>query len=147
MARLYLRRTLSGFVPADEASVELFRKFKTGDVVRADVVKPRSYKHHCLFMCLLELAFDNQDAFTNFKMFRRAVALEAGHVEQVITLDGEIRLVPLSYSYDELPDETEFTEKFGQAMAVCQKIMHDVGMDELEAEISRYASDRYGIAA
>lgn len=34
MARLYLRRTLVGFAPADEAS--------------ADIAKPRSYQHHKL---------------------------------------------------------------------------------------------------
>lgn len=147
MARMYLRKTLSGFVPADEPSLEVSRKLKLNEVYRSDVVKPRSYKHHCQFMALLDLTFQNQDKYTDFKMFRRAVALAAGHVEQMITLDGEIQLIPLSYSYDELPDEIEFTEKFGAAMTVCAHMMNDIGIPELAAEVSRYADERYGRAA
>lgn len=148
MAKLYLKRTLGGsFVAADESSLELARRFKMGEIYRADIVKPRSYKHHCQFMALLDLTFQNQDKYTDFKMFRRAVALAAGHVEQMITLDGEVQLIPLSYSYDELPDEVEFTEKFGAAMTVCAHMMHDMGIAELEAEVSRYADEHYGRAA
>lgn len=148
MAKLYLKRTLGGsFIAADESSLEIARRFRADTILRADIVKPRSYRHHCQFLALLDLTFQNQDKYTDFKMFRRAVALAAGHVEQVITLDGECQLVPLSYSYDELPDEIEFTEKFAAAMTVCAHLMHDMGIPELEAEVSRYADERYGRAA
>ena len=41
MARMYLRKTLSGFVPADEMSVETAKRFKVGETYKADIVKPR----------------------------------------------------------------------------------------------------------
>lgn len=148
MARLYLKRTLGGsFIAADESSLEIARRFKTDAIYRADIVKPRSYKHHCMFMALLDLTFQNQSKYADFKMFRRAIALASGHVEQVITLDGECQLVPLSYSYDEIPDEIDFTDKFAAAMTVCAHIMHDMGIPELEAEVARYADEKYGMAA
>lgn len=146
MAELFLRRTLAGFSPADAPSEEAWRKCKVGEVYRARVTKPRNYKHHCHFMALLSLTFENQERYTNPRMFRRAVALEAGHVEQVITLDGEVHLIPLSYSYDEIPDEDDFTRRFGEAMAVCARILR-MGAPELEAEVSKYALEHYGAAA
>lgn len=145
MARLYLRKTLTGFEPADAESEELHKKYKLGETYRADVVKPRSYKHHKLCMALLTLTFNNQERYTNFDQFRRAAALAAGHVDRIPTLDGEIREVPGSLSYDAL-DEIEFTRVFGAMMTVCCQIL---GMTAplLEAEVSKYADENYGRAA
>jgi hypothetical protein len=142
MARLYLRKTLSGFVPADEESRLMGHKFKRDVIYRADVVKPRSYQHHKLCMALLTLTFQNQERYTSFDMFRKAVAIEAGHVTEVITLDGEVTFEAGSLSYDTL-DEIEFTKVFGAMMTVCCKIL---GMTApiLEAEVSKYADENYG---
>lgn len=147
MADIFQRRTLAGWVPADAPSEEEWRKQKPGVVYRAKITKPRNYRHHCLFMALLELTFHNQEQYTDFKMFRRAIALAAGHVDQVITLDGEPTLVPLSYSYDELPDEDDFTKAFGAAMTACARILRDANLNDLEGEVSRYADEHYGMAA
>jgi hypothetical protein len=146
MASLYLRKTLSGFVPNDEASAELWRRYKQGGVYRADVVKPRSYQHHKLAFALLNLTFDNQDRYTDFETFRKAVALAAGHVEELVTLEGEIVRLPASLSFDSL-DEIEFTRVFGAMMTVCANLLHDMGRDELAAEVSVYANEHYGAAA
>lgn len=147
MPDMSLRRTLTGFVAADGPSETAWRKFKLNQVYRGKVTLPRNYRHHCLFMALLEKTFQNQERYVNERMFRRAVALEAGHVEQTITLDGETHLTPLAYSYDEIPDENDFTKAFGEAMAVCGKILHNMNLGELEAEVTRYAAEHYGVAA
>lgn len=144
MADLFLERTLSGYIPADDKSKDVWRKHKLGEKYRAKVAKPRNYKHHCLFMTLLEMTFENQDRYTDDRMFRRAVALAAGHVDQFITLDGEPQLIPKSYSYEELPDEDDFTKEFGKAMTVCAAILGHTCPD-LEGEVSRYANEQYGI--
>lgn len=146
MARLYLKRTLNGFVPADEAALEISGKYKLGDVYRAEITKPRSYRHHCLCMALLNLTYNNQEQYANFEMFRKAVAIEAGHVEELIGLDGAIYLQARSLNYDTL-DEVEFTKVMAEMMAVCAKILDGIGVDELAGEVSRYASARYGVAA
>lgn len=142
----FVRKTLQGWAPADEQAQTMHKRQKLGQVYRADIVQPRNYRHHCMFMALLDLTFQNQERYTNEKMFRRAVALQAGHVDQVITLDGEVTLIPLAYSYDEIPDEQDFAKAFGAAMTVCAKILHDMDLDELEAEVSRYADEHYGRA-
>lgn len=139
MARLYLKKTLTGFAPADEASQELVKKFKLGEVYKADVVKPRSYRNHKLIFAMLSLTFENQDQYKDFETFRKAVAIEAGHTEEIITPSGEIYRIPKSISYDAL-DQIAFTKVSAEMMAVCCSMLHGVGADELEAEISRYAA-------
>lgn len=139
MARLYLKRTLSGFVPADEPSAELARKYKTGEVYRADVVKPRSYAHHKLAFALLNLTFSNQERYGNFDDFRKAVAMAAGHSREYVGIDGEIWREAGSLSYDAL-DEVEFTRVMASMMTICAQIL-DVTEPELAGEVSRYADE------
>ena len=145
MARLYLRKTVSGFAPADEPSKELWQRYKLGGVYKADVRKPRSYRHHCLIMALLTLTFENQERYENFEHFRKAVAIAAGHVEELVTLDGEVLLQPKSIAYDSL-DEVAFTKVASAMMTVCAKML-DISEPELAGEVSRYADRTYGAAA
>jgi Protein of unknown function (DUF1367) len=142
MARLHLKRTLTGFVPADDASQQTMRKYVVGEVYRADVVRPRSYQHHKLAFALLSLTFENQERYDNFEHFRKAVAIAAGHTDALITVEGEVIYLPKSLSYDSL-DEVEFSKVFAAMMTVCAHILHDIGIDELEAEVSRYADEHY----
>lgn len=146
MARLFVKKTLTGFVPSDEASQEVWSKYKLGQVYRAEVVKPRSYRHHCLAMALLTLTFQNQERYSDFENFRKAVARKAGHVREYVTLDGEIVQEADSLSYDRL-DEVEFTKVFSAMMSVCCEVLQDIGADELEAEVSKYADEHYGQVA
>lgn len=140
MARLYLKRTLRGFEPADAPSLETWRQYRVGETYRADVVKPREYRHHKLAFALLQMTFDNQEQYTNFEQFRKAVAIAAGHTEELVTVDGEIVRLPKSLSFDAL-DEIEFTKVFSAMMTVCAHILHDIGLDELEAEVTKYSDE------
>lgn len=151
MARMFLKRTLSGFVAADEASMELCRKFKQGEVYRADVVKPRSYQHHKLCLALLNLTYDNLPekyvrSYASFDQFRYAVAEEAGHCESYVSLQGEIKTMPKSISYDAIPDDIEFGRVMAAMMTVCARIL-DISEPMLAIEVSRYADAHYGSAA
>lgn len=145
MARLYLKRTLTGFVPADAPSSETFKRYKLDEVYRADIVKPRNYRFHCLCFALLTLTFENQEQYPpeEFNQFRKAVAIEAGHYENVVDRDGEIHKQARSLSYDEL-DDIEFEKLFPRLMAVCGEILHNMDLTELEAEVTRYAIEHFG---
>lgn len=145
MARLYLTRTLTGFIPADEPSRETWKRYKLGEEYRADIVKPRNYKFHKLCFALLNLTFDNQEQYepTQFNLFRKMVAIEAGHVEYVTSPDGEIFPQAKSLSYDEM-DDIEFEQLFPKMMDVCATIMHNMDKKELAREVEIYASQHYG---
>lgn len=150
MAKVFLRRTLTGFAPADADAEEAMKGYKVGGIYRAEVVKPRSYQHHKLIMALLTLTYQNlpekyEVLWPSFDSFRKAIALEAGHVEIVKRRDGEIVEIPGSLSYDAL-DEIGFTRVSAAMMTVCATIL-DMSEPELAGEVSRYADDRYGRAA
>lgn len=144
--KIYLKRTLTGFVPADEASADATRKYKVGEVYRADVVKPRSYQHHKLCMALLNLTYENQERYQSFDVFRKAVAFAAGHVNEYPSIDGEIICEAGSLSYDAL-DEVQFTAVMTAMMTVCAHILNDMDEAELAAQVAIYADQHYGVAA
>lgn len=146
MADVYLKRTLTGFVPADEASAEATRKYKVGEIYRAKVVKPRSYQHHKLCMALLNLTFENQERYDNFNKFRYAVAVEAGHFDELVAPSGEVFKMPRSLSYDAL-DEVEFSQVMPALMTVCANLLGGMGLTELEAQVSIYCDQHYGRSA
>lgn len=139
MARLYLKKTLNGFAPADEPSMEIARKYKVGEVYRADVVKPRSWQHHKLCFALLNLTYANQERWSNFESFRKAIAIAAGHTEELVTVHGEVIRLPASLSYDSL-DEIEFTKVFGAMMTVCAEIL-GITAPDLQHEVDKYACE------
>ena len=55
----YLRRTLTGFSPADRGSEEIARRYGVGTILRADIKKPRNARHHRLYWSMLALICDN----------------------------------------------------------------------------------------
>ncbi len=149
MARMFLKRTLHGFIPADEAAAELVRKYKVGQVYRADVVRPRNYQHHKQMFALLQLTYQNlperyAELWPTDRAFRRGLAEAIGHVDTYTTKDGEIKEVPLSLSYDDVPDEVDFTQLTARMMSVCAELL---GIDEPELanEVAQFAD--YGVAA
>lgn len=136
---IFLTRTLAGLVPADEAAKQAVKRWKIGETLKCSVRKPRCYTNHKKYFALLSLTFENQDKYTSFEHFRKAVQIAAGHVDELITLDGEITLMPKSIAYDAL-DEMEFSKVFCETMTVCAKILGDLDLDELRCEVERYAA-------
>src|SRR3569832_517402 len=151
MERIYLQRTLSGNKPTDEPNKSLLSKYKVREEYRADMVKPRSYQHHKLCMALLNMTYEHlpekyAQSIPTFKKFRQAVALEAGHCEAFVTLNGEFITVPKSLSYDAIPDDAEFGEVMAAMMTICAKIL-SVSRPELVVVVAMYADELYGRAA
>lgn len=136
---IYLTRTLAGAIPADEEAKQAFRRWKIGETLKCSVKKPRCYKNHKRYFALLNLTFENQDKYTSFEHFRKAVQIAAGHVDELITLEGEVVLIPKSIAYDAL-DEMEFGKVFAETMAVCARLLGDLDLSELQNEVARYAA-------
>jgi hypothetical protein len=55
------RRTLDGFIPANEMAQEFFSKAKLGELVTLHGKKPRSLQYHRLFFAILNLISDNSN--------------------------------------------------------------------------------------
>lgn len=142
MARIWLKCTLAGFVPADDEAMEVKRRYKIGELYRGEIVKPRSGPAHRLCFALLSLTFANQDVYTDARKFRRALAWEVGHVDEVMLQSGEIVKFPRSLSYDDV-DQVEFQVLFPKLMTVCSHLLRGMDLKELESEVARYADENY----
>lgn len=136
---IFLTKTLNGLAPADEEAKTALRRWKVGETLKCGVKKPRDYVNHKRYFGLLNLTFENQERYTSFEHFRKAVQIAAGHVDEVISLDGEIVFIPKSIAYDSL-DEMEFSKVMGETMKVCAKILGDLELHELEQEVARFAA-------
>jgi hypothetical protein len=136
---IFLTRTLSGLAPADEEAKQAIRRWRIGETLKCSVRKPRDYTNHKRYFALLNLTFENQEKYSSFEHFRKAVQIAAGHVDELITLEGEIVFIPKSIAYDAL-DEMEFCKVFGETMTVCAKILGDMDLDILQQEVLRYAA-------
>lgn len=136
--KLLFKKSLRGLEPADEVSIETLKRFKLGESAWIEVKKARNVKFHRLYFALLNLTFENQERYTNFEHFRKAVQIAAGHVEELITLDGEVLLQPKSIAFDQL-DELGFQVVFSETMKVCAKLLGDLDLHELEMEVLRAA--------
>lgn len=55
------RKTLTGFVPANDEAQEFFAKTKLGQFVKLDGKRPRNVKFHRLFFAMLRLISDNSN--------------------------------------------------------------------------------------
>lgn len=146
MANVYLRKTLTGFVCADEASREVHAQYKLGETYRAEIVKPRSYQSHKLAMALIDLTYSNlpeeyHRTWPNPRAFRRMLADAVGHTEQFRTRDGETKSVALSLSYDDLPDQVTFQRIYRLMLDVCAHLLKISNLRELEEEVSQYAAN------
>lgn len=144
MAELYLKRTLSGFSPADEASSDAMKSYKIGETYRADVVKPRNLKNHRRWWALCNLIYQNTEQYKSVDQVHDHLKILAGHCTQIVSKStGEVYLVADSIAFGRL-DEAQFQEVFGRAVnAVVEHILPGIEVDSVSLEIERIC----GVAA
>lgn len=125
---LLLSKTAGGtLAPADQQAVDWIAKIKIGQIVRAEVTKPRNLKFHRKYFALLNFAFDAWEPQTkeykgepvqkNFDQFRRDVTILAGYYEASYNLKGEVRLTAKSISFASM-DEDKFGKLYSATISV-----------------------------
>jgi hypothetical protein len=144
MAKLLLKRTLSGWTEADDESKALARKFVVGQTYRANISKPRELVSLRRYWGLVTLILDNSPQFTSKEQIHNYLKIRAGHCTPIVSKStGEIFLVPNSIDFDSL-DETQFQAVWNKVVdVVCEEILPGVSQDEINLEIQKCC----GIAA
>lgn len=134
--RLWLTKTPNGLRPSDEASEETYRRFKLGQIYRADVVKPREHRSLRRYWGLVKIVYQNSDQFRSEDQVHQFLKIRAGHCTEIVSkATGEIFLVADSINYDTL-DEAEFEDVWMRIVkAVCEDILPGIDEQELEYEI------------
>lgn len=125
MTTLYLRKTISGLVPDRDEDHDVAKRFKLGDVVKAEVTHPRNLRFFRKWFVLVKVGFGlweetgvraehkGVEILPNFDRFRKDVTILAGFHHPVLNVNGELRLEADSISFANMGEDT--FEKLYQA--------------------------------
>lgn len=138
MAKMYLKRTIGGFSPADDMSVETAKKFKVGEQYRAEIVKPRSRKTLGRYWVLCQMILDNTELFRSKEQVSDYLKIRTGHSTSIVAQKtGEIFHVANSIDFDSL-DEAEFADLWRRVCdVVVEDILPGITQHEIEYEIQK----------
>ena len=118
---VYLKRTQSGLVALYDSDNESLRKLRIGDEVKGVLIKPRNYNFHKKFFALLNMAFENQDKYNSFDVFRAIMIMKSGFYIEVQTDKGLVFL-PKSISFAKM-DEVEFQDLYSRMVDQVIKLL------------------------
>lgn len=140
--RIYFRVAKGALTPADPyaASVLRQRGYHLGDLVAADVVKPRNPKFNRLVHKLGQLVIANIDAFRGMDAHRAIKRLQIeGRVAceeigvMVANFGMVIQFVPRSLSFESM-DEGEYKQAArGISRTIAERYWPDMGAEEIES--------------
>lgn len=113
MAEFYMQKGLGGhFDCISEEGVEYANRIKVGTVVLVNVRVPQNARFHRKLMALLRFAYDAWEPIAegagwqkSFKRFRDDLIILAGYYQDVVDLEGDIRMEAQSLAYDECSAE------------------------------------------
>ena len=113
--------------PGDEGAAKRVNKLAAGEVVLAEIRRPRNLAFHRKMFKLFTLAFNNWEppptfmgvaiARKSFETFREELTIAAGHYHIDLSLDGTPRLRAKSLKFDRMNEE-EFREVYEGVVAV-----------------------------
>jgi hypothetical protein len=134
--KIALIRTLSGLKPAYDSDNESLKKIKLNQIYEFEFKQPRNYKHHRKFFALINLAFQNQDVYSNIDDLREDLTVSSGYYRMIQDRQGNEIKKPLSISFASM-DQSEFNELYSK---VCRVIIEWLGVTntEIEEEITQY---------
>ncbi len=105
--KLYLQKTMGGLKPLYDSDLELYKKIPFDVSLEFEVKLARNAQFHRKYFAMLGIAFENQEQFKSFEMFRKAVQIEAGFFDRVQRLHGEEQIESKSISFSKM-DQVQF---------------------------------------
>lgn len=120
--------------PYAKYDAERFAEIPTDKIIRIQVAQPRSIPRHRLYRVLLRQVVKNTNAFATDDALHKTLLVGCGVVEPVITVEGEIIMIPSSTAFEAMPEE-QFKTYFDQALTiVSEHIIPGVDIDDLLVE-------------
>ncbi|WP_315729911.1 hypothetical protein [Bradyrhizobium sp. SZCCHNRI2010] len=127
-------------VPYANYDREKFDELPTGKVLRVNVVQQRNAPRHRLYRVILRIVVKNTDLFVSEDSLHKTLLVGCGVVEPVMTVTGEIIMIPSSTAYDAM-DEDVFKAYFDQAMHIIEtNIIPDIDLSLLLKEAKAEAN-------
>lgn len=135
MSELYLRRTVGGLQPCDDAGIDTLRKIKVGEVVQCEITRPRNLAHHRKFWALLNVFWQATGDWSSPYGVLIELKVRLGHVQDVLLRDtGELVKVPKSISFASM-DQGEFDVFYDRCIFELCKMGGGIEEDALRNEV------------
>jgi hypothetical protein len=103
-------------LPEYNSDYDKLSKLRPGVTYSVEIRQPRNVKFHRKFFSLINMAYDNQEAFNNIEELRAWVLMKAGYYKRVATPTGEM-YQPESISFSSM-DEIKFNEVYSRVLDV-----------------------------
>lgn len=160
MTELFLLKTPHGLVPSADSDAAIMDKWRTGDLIKCEVSRPRNPQFLRKFFVLLNYAFDSWEPSYNldtlpsgmriskdsapekhFDRFRKDITIACGHYELVVNIKGDVRAEAKSISFASM-DEDQFSELYESAITYLIKhaILTNQDRDEVDAVVEQLLS-------
>jgi hypothetical protein len=135
MTRVLARKTVAGFVPADEVAQIVFRRVPLGKPCYIEIVAARNPKQHRLCFALLNVMVEHGE-FPSTEAALNALKIATGHFD-LAEQDGKTIYLLRSISYANMRG-VEFSEWFDAAVkVVVERWLPGVKSEELRAELEQ----------
>ena len=141
--KAHFRKVPGGLAPDDIEATKLLERYKLGDVLSAEVKKPRNYEFHKKFFALMHYAFDQWEPEgmpeKNFERFREDITIAAGYYDLVPAINGELRAKAKSISFASM-SEFEFEELYDAAVnALLKWVLRNHTRDDVDRVMTQIA--------
>ena len=107
---------------------------KNGEIVSAEIKRPRNYKFHKKYFALLNYAYSvwepvsiehkGKVAEKSFDRFREDIVILAGYYETVVNIKGDVKAQAKSISFGKM-EEYEFEQLYSKTIDVILKHVLD----------------------
>ena len=146
-----LIKTIAGLIPADPETKTSYDKIKIGGTVTAEVRQARNSNFLRKWFALLNIGFDNWEPgeldskygtpAKNFERFRADIIILCGFYDNVVRLDGSLRIEPKSVSFAKMTED-QFSELYSKTIDVLLKYVYDSTMtkEKLGKVVTAYLS-------
>lgn len=94
-------------LPADGDSADRYNRWPIGKEYVMKKVSKRNLGYHRKYFKMLNLAFGNQEAFTDVEWFREYVLIGVGYMDTLLTPEGKTMYKVKSIAFDNC-DQEEF---------------------------------------
>lgn len=126
---IFLRVSKGALLPASthDAALLRTRKYHIGDVLKAELTKPRNPRHHKLVMALLQLVLNSTESVQTIDQLLTVLKIKLGRAQPFIdAADGTTYWVLESISYEAM-DQGEFEVFWNDLRAlVARDYLHDM---------------------
>lgn len=138
--RTLFRKTLDGFVPANDDGQDFYARVKSGEIVELKATKVRNGPYHRLFFVMLKLISENSNPHISEAAALHFAKMATGTGEFVVDSRGREVFVPGSISFAKM-DQHGFKDFVQTAIPpLVGRFMAGTAADDLIAEAMSLAA-------